>query len=113
MPPQPFEKLKKGTESEAVYWLQCRLKELGYYTGTITGGYYSGTQKAVKAFQKANGIYPTGTADVETLEAIYADVLDAQATPPVTPTPEPTPEPTPSPTPSPTTEPGKTSSNNA
>ena len=112
-PPQPFEKLKKGTESEAVYWLQCRLKELGYYTGTITGGYYSGTQKAVKAFQKANGIYPTGTADVETLEAIYADVLDAQATPPVTPTPEPTPEPTPSPTPSPTTEPGKTSSNNA
>ena len=59
-----------------MYWLQCRLKELGYYTGTITGGYYSGTQKAVKAFQKANGIYATGTADVETLEAIYADVLD-------------------------------------
>ena len=112
-PPQPFEKLKKGAESEAVYWLQCRLKELGYYSGTVTGGYYSGTQKAVKAFQKANGIYATGTADVETLEAIYADVLDPQATPPVTPTPEPTPEPTPSLTPAPTTEPGKTSNNNA
>ena len=55
----------------------------------------------------------TGTADVETLEAIYADVMDPQATPPVTPTPEPTPEPTPSPTPAPTTEPGKTSNNNA
>lgn len=113
MPSQPFEKLKKGEESEAVYWLQCRLKELGYYSGTVTGGYYSGTQKAVKAFQKANGIYATGTADVETLEAIYADVMDPQATPPVTPTPEPTPEPTPSPTPAPTTEPGKTSNNNA
>ena len=113
MPPQPFEKLKKGTESEAVYWLQCRLKELGYYTGTITGGYYSGTQKAVKAFQKANGIYATGTADEETLEAIYADVLNPQATPPVTPTPEPTPEPTPMPEPTSTPEAEKTSNHNA
>ena len=33
-----------------------KLKELGYYTGTVTGGYYSGTEKAVRAFQKDHGI---------------------------------------------------------
>ena len=92
-PPQPFENLKKGSQGEAVYWLQSRLKELGYYGGTVTGTYLSGTQKAVKAFQKANGIYATGNADVETLEAIYADVMTPDATPPLTPTPAPTPEP--------------------
>ncbi len=81
MPPQPFEKLRKGDSGEAVYWLQRKLQELGYYTGTVTGGYYGGTAAAVKAFQKANKIYPTGTADVKTLEAIYADVLQAHATP--------------------------------
>ena len=92
-PPQPFENLKKGSQGEAVYWLQSRLKELGYYGGTVTGTYLSGTQKAVKAFQKANGIYATGNADVETLEAIYADIMTPDATPPLTPTPAPTPEP--------------------
>ena len=93
MPPQPFRKLKKGSEGEDVYWLQARLKELGYYTGTVTGTYLAGTQRAVKAFQKENGIYANGTADVKTLEAIYADILSA------TPTPAPTPSATPSATP--------------
>ncbi|MEG2356759.1 MAG: peptidoglycan-binding protein, partial [Clostridia bacterium] len=32
MPPQPFHRLKKGSEDEDVYWLQMKLKELGYYT---------------------------------------------------------------------------------
>ena len=61
-----------------------RLKELGYYNGAVTGGYYSGTEKAVKAFQKDHGIYPSGQADVKTLEAIYADAKAApepEATP--------------------------------
>lgn len=90
MPPQPFRKLKKGSSGEDVYWLQMKLTELGYYTGTVTGGYYSGTEKAVKAYQKANKISATGTADERTLESIYADVLAAN-----TPTPEPTVSPTP------------------
>ncbi len=92
LPPMPFEKLKKGDQGEAVYWLQMKLKELGYYTGAVTGGYYSGTAAAVKAFQKDHGLSQSGEANVRTQEAIYADVLP-------TPTPEPTvtPEPTPSP----------------
>ncbi|MBR3765340.1 MAG: peptidoglycan-binding protein [Clostridia bacterium] len=91
MPPQPFRKLKVKSSGEDVYWLQMKLKELGYYTGTVTGSYYSGTQNAVKKFQKDHGIYQTGEADVRTLEAIYADVIAANATP------EPTPEATPRP----------------
>lgn len=90
MPPQPFRKLKKGMEGEDVYWLQKKLQELGYYTGTVTGGYYSGTASAVKAYQKANKISATGVADERTLESIYADVLAAN-TPTLVPNPTPAP----------------------
>ena len=90
MPPQPFRKLKKGSSGEDVYWLQMKLSELGYYTGTVTGSYYSGTASAVKKFQKDNGIYASGEANAKTQEALYAEVLAAN-----TPTPEPTSAPAP------------------
>ncbi|MDD6142312.1 MAG: peptidoglycan-binding protein [bacterium] len=92
MPPQPFRELKRGSNNEAVYWLQCKLKEMGYYEGTITGGYYQGTTNAVKAFQKDNKIRATGIADKRTLEAIYIEELTTP-TPVPTATPAPTPEP--------------------
>ena len=75
MPPMPLEKLQKGSSSESVYWLQCKLRELGYYTGTCTGTYLEGTVSAVKAFQSDHGIKASGTADVSTLEQIYASEL--------------------------------------
>ena len=87
MPPQPFRKITVKSSGEDVYWLQMKLKELGYYTGTVTGAYYSGTKSAVKKFQKDAGIYQSGEADVKTQEALYADILAANATP------EPTAEP--------------------
>ncbi len=83
-PPQPFRTLNKGDKGEDVYWLQMKLKELGYYTGTVTGGFYGGTQKAVKAYQKDNGLTADGAAGSKTLNLIYADVLPA---PEVTPAP--------------------------
>lgn len=52
----------------------------------MTGGYYSGTAKAVKAYQKDNGIYPSGEATVETQESLFAEALAKS-----TPTPEATP----------------------
>jgi len=101
-PPQPFRSLKHGKEGEDVFWLQMKLKELGYYAGAVTGQYLTGTQKAVKAYQKANGIYPSGTADEKTLLSIYAQVLATPSpTPSATPTAAPTVAPTPTPTPSP------------
>ncbi len=74
-PPLPLRKLKLKSSGEDVYWLQMKLKELGYYTGTVTGAYYSGTKSAVKKFQKDAGLYQSGEADIKTLEALYADVL--------------------------------------
>ncbi len=96
-PPQPFRTLKKGKQGEDVYWLQAKLKDLGFYPGTVTGSYYNGTYQAVRAFQRANSIYPDGIAGERTLRAIYADVLPTEV-PEVTDTPKPTPSPKATPT---------------
>ncbi len=80
-PPMPLESLRKNSSGEAVFWLQSTLKEKGYYTGTITGSYYAGTVDAVKKFQKENNMYPSGTADVETLQALYHEVLQPEVAP--------------------------------
>lgn len=82
-PPLPLEKLQKNDSSEAVYWMQKKLTELGYYSGKCSGTFLAGTQDAVKAFQKANGLKVSGIATVETLQALYAQEL-------ATPTPAPT-----------------------
>ncbi len=91
-PPLPLEKLQKNSSSEAVYWLQKKLTELGYYSGTCTGTYLAGTIAAVKAFQKDHGLKQTGTADVKTLEVIYEQEL-ASPKPTDTPVPISTPAP--------------------
>ncbi len=90
-PPMPFRTLKNGSKGADVYWLQMKLTELGYYHGTVTGGYYGGTVNAVKAYQKEHGLTSDGLAGPKTLNSLYADVL-------ATPTPIPTPAPTPKPT---------------
>lgn len=96
-PPLPLEKLQKKSSGEAVWWMQSKLKELGYYTGTVTGTFLDGTAAAVKAFQKDAGIKVSGTATVETLEKLYEQEL---ATPEPPPTPTVTPEPLATPAPS-------------
>lgn len=99
MPPLPLEKLQKNSSGEDVWWMQSKLKELGYYTGTVTGTFLEGTAAAVKAFQKDAGLKVSGTATVETLEKLYEQEL---ATPvPLTPSPTPEPLATPAPTVSP------------
>lgn len=52
--------LRIGTQGEQVKILQGTLVEKGYFTGTVTGYFGPLTLKAVKAFQKASGITPTG-----------------------------------------------------
>ncbi len=84
-PTGELHKLSENKKGEDVFWLQSRLKELGYYSGTITGTYLRGTKDAVKAFQKANGLSQTGVADVKTLELLYQEL------PVVTPVPTPLP----------------------
>lgn len=96
MPPQPFRTMKKNSKGEDVFFLQKKLTELGYYSGKCSGTYLDGTVKAVKAFQKANGLSQSGQADERTLRLIYQEEL---ATPAPTAAPTPTPRPTPALTP--------------
>ena len=67
-----YETLKKGDQGTSVKTLQEKLKALGYLTGAADGKYGAGTETAVKNFQKAAGLTETGTADPETLSAVYA-----------------------------------------
>lgn len=96
MPLQPFRTLKVNSSGEDVYWMQRKLTDLGYYSGKCSGTFLAGTQNAVKAFQKANGLSATGTADVKMLNLLYAEELSATPTPEVAAddrTPEPLPTP--------------------
>lgn len=108
LPPTPLRKLAKKDSGEDVFWLQSKLRELGYYTGAVTGTYLDGTASAVRAFQKASGLKATGTADIATLEALYREELAVPATATPAPTPTPTPAPTPTLTPTPTATPAPT-----
>lgn len=76
-PPEAIRNLKSGSTGEDVFWLQNKLKELGYYKGTVTGTYLEGTKAAVKAFQQANKLNSHGNADAKTLAALYAIVTTA------------------------------------
>ena len=73
--------LKVGSEGQDVYWLQMKLKELGFYSGTVTGQYREGTQKAVSAYQRSRGLDSSGTANIRTLETLYNEVREANKTP--------------------------------
>lgn len=80
--------LKKGSESEAVYWVQNRLKELGFYNGKCSGRFLDGTAKAVIAFQRAVGVSANGSVNQELI-----DRMAEEAAPTATPAPTSTPKP--------------------
>lgn len=94
--------ISSGSTGQAVSALQTRLKELGYYKGSVDGICGSGTVSAIRAFQKKVGLSNTGKADATTQAALYADSAPrANATA--------TPKPTATPTPIPTNRPAVTS----
>ena len=65
--------LKKGSQGEKVKELQRRLKELGYYKDYVDGDYGDATVKAVKAFQKMNGLTEDGVAGSTTINKLNDD----------------------------------------
>ena len=72
--------LEFGKEGQDVYWLQSKLKELGFYAGTVSGQFREGTKKAVSAYQKSRGLTSTGKANEKTLQKLYDEVRKANAT---------------------------------
>ena len=95
--PTPTPKsMRLGFQGESVRTVQRKLKELGYYTGSIDGDFGAETEKAVKAFQKANGLSADGKVGEQTLKKLNdknaktAKQANATAKPKTTATPRPT-----------------------
>ncbi|MEX2204895.1 MAG: AAA family ATPase [Myxococcota bacterium] len=64
--------LSSGMKGGAVRWLQARLAELDYLqVGDPTEEFDELTTRAVRAFQGANGLEPSGQVGPETLIALY------------------------------------------
>lgn len=61
---------KKGSSGAVVSQIQTKLKNWGYYTGDVDGIYGSATERAVRAFQRKNGLTADGKAGTQTLEAL-------------------------------------------
>ncbi|MGN0762880.1 MAG: peptidoglycan-binding protein, partial [Aristaeellaceae bacterium] len=64
--------LEYGSRGDRVKILQTALNQLGYSAGSADGKFGAGTQKAVTAFQKANGLTADGKAGRMTLQKIEA-----------------------------------------
>lgn len=52
--------LKKGSQGQLVKTVQQKLKNWGYYDGSVDGIFGSGTEGAVKYFQRTNGLTADG-----------------------------------------------------
>lgn len=59
-----------AVHDETVYQAQRRLNELGYNPGPIDGFWGNKTQKAVKDFQRDNGLSVTGNIDKATIKKL-------------------------------------------
>lgn len=53
-----------------MYEIQSKLKELGYYNGSVNGVYDDATVVAIKEFQSDNGIYVSGAVGGVTARAL-------------------------------------------
>ena len=65
--------LSKKAAGEDVKRVQRRLFALEYLFTSADGSYGGGTERAIKDFQKRNGLSQTGTADRGTLEKLFSD----------------------------------------
>ena len=63
--------LEEGSTGDQVKKLQNRLKELGYFNGSVDGKYGEGTMAAVMAFQLRNNLTVDGKAGPATQRLLY------------------------------------------
>lgn len=73
------ENLRYGSRSDKVKELQQKLKRWGYYTGSIDGIFGSGTQAAVKNFQKKNGLTADGIVGPKTAAALGMNLTSSSS----------------------------------
>lgn len=70
IPPAEAVTYKKGSSGAVVSQIHTKLKNWGYYTGDVDGVYGSATERAVRAFQRKNGLTADGKVGAQTLEAL-------------------------------------------
>lgn len=70
IPQSSLAALKRGSTGEEVKTLQRKLKQWGYYTGVVDGIFGSGTENAVKYFQRTNGLTADGIVGNATAKAL-------------------------------------------
>lgn len=68
--PMSYALSKYGSTGQEVKSIQTKLKNWGYYNGSVDGIYGSKTYSAVKSFQKKNGLQADGIAGEKTLAAL-------------------------------------------
>jgi peptidoglycan hydrolase-like protein with peptidoglycan-binding domain len=64
--------LSQGDSGDRVRDLQARLKQIGWFSGSVTGSYGSMTVGAVKGFQDKRAIPVTGEVDQRTMNRLTA-----------------------------------------
>lgn len=62
--------LKQGSRGEEVKTMQRKLKNWGYYAGSVDGIFGAKTKEAVKYFQRKNGLTVDGIVGTKTLKAL-------------------------------------------
>ncbi|MHB1315816.1 MAG: spore cortex-lytic enzyme [Christensenellales bacterium] len=72
--------LKQGSSGSVVRQIQQRLKNWGYYTGSVDGIYGSRTTAAVKKFQSNNGLVADGVVGQRTAAKIGISLSGADST---------------------------------
>ena len=78
--------LKKGDRGKSVSVMQERLKELGYYNGSVDGDFGGGTEEALRLFQSQNDLDVDGVAATMTFSLLYSSEAKEVT---ITPTPDP------------------------
>jgi peptidoglycan hydrolase-like protein with peptidoglycan-binding domain len=64
--------MARGSQGDRVRGLQARLRQIGWYSGNVTGFYGSVTATAVRGFQARRAIPVTGEVDQRTLDRLVA-----------------------------------------
>jgi len=62
--------LRRGSRGDDVTTLQKKLRNWGYYSGSVDGVFGAQTEEAVKYFQRKNGLTPDGIVGQATAKAL-------------------------------------------
>lgn len=72
--------LKKGAKGSLVKTLQTKLKNWGYYSGSVDGIFGSQTERAVRYFQRVNGLSVDGIVGKNTAKALGMSLSSGSST---------------------------------